>query len=37
MVSGYDPEQTQEIAEYLHQKFEGRPVYVIEHMDEGLT
>ena len=35
MVSGYDPEQTQEIAEYLHQKFEGRPVYVIEHMDEG--
>jgi len=35
MVSGYDPSKTQEIAEYLHQKFEGRPVYVIEHYDEA--
>ena len=35
MVSDYEPSKTQEIAQYLHQKFEGRPVFVVEHMDEG--
>jgi hypothetical protein len=35
MVSDYEPSKTQEIAEYLHQKLEGRPVYAIEHMDEA--
>jgi len=35
MVSDYDPSKTQEIAEYLHQKLEGRPVFIVEHMDEA--
>jgi len=35
MVSDYDPSKTQEIAQFLSQKFEGRPVYVIEHYDEA--
>jgi len=35
MVSDYSPEKTREIAQYLHQKFEGRPVYVVEHYDEA--
>jgi len=35
MVSDYDPSKTQEIAQFLSQKFEGRPVFIVEHMDEG--
>ena len=35
MVSDYDPEKTLDIARYLHEKFEGRPVYVVSHYDEG--
>jgi len=35
MVSDYDPEKTLDIAEYLFLQFEGRPVYVIHHFDEG--
>jgi len=35
MVSDYDPEKTLDIARYLHEKFEGRPVFIVEHMDEG--
>jgi len=35
MVSDYDPEKTLDIAEYLSLQFEGRPVYVIHHFDEG--
>ena len=35
MVSDYDPEKTLDIARYLHEKFEGRPVFAVEHRDEG--
>ena len=35
MVSDYEPSKTQEIAQFLSQKFEGRPVFIVEHMDEG--
>ena len=35
MVSDYPPETTPYIAEYLFLQFEGRPVFVVEHMDEG--
>ena len=35
MVSDYDLNKTQEIAAYLSEQFEGRPVYVIQHFDES--
>ena len=35
MVSDYPPETTPYIAEYLFLQFEGRPVYVVSHYDEG--
>jgi len=35
MVSGYDPNKTVDIAEYLHKMFEGRPIFVAEHFDES--
>jgi len=35
MVSDYDPSKTQEIAQYLFEQFEGRPVYCVNHYDEG--
>ena len=35
MVSDYPPETTPYIAEYLSLQFEGRPVYVVSHYDEG--
>mgnify|MGYP001198673140 CR=1 FL=1 len=33
MVSGYEPNKTVDIAEYLHKMFEGRPIFAIEHFD----
>ena len=35
MVSGYDPNKTVDIAEYLHKMFEGRPIFIAEHFDES--
>jgi len=35
MVSDYDPEKTVDIAKHLRQVFDNRPVFVIQHLDEG--
>jgi len=34
-VSGYDPEKTEQIAAFFSEQLEGRPVFAVEHRDEG--
>jgi len=35
VVSDYDPEKTVDIAKHLRQVFDNRPVFVLQHLDEG--